>query len=96
MNCPAARLYLRQVIIELEAKPKARGAAEGLFEPHCHFGGHPQLAVDNPRQRFASYPKRLGAVCYSDASLVEAIPDKVAGVIGILHWHDMDSSPPVF
>ncbi len=87
-NLSASRLYPGQIIVELQAKPKARRAAKGFFEAHCHLWGYPRLAVDKTRQRRTSYAKRLSAIRYIDAQLVEAIPDKVARVIGVLHRHE--------
>ncbi len=61
MNFPAPRLYLRQVVVQLQAKPKARRAANGLFQTHGHFSRHARLAVDEARQRRTAYAKGLAA-----------------------------------
>jgi hypothetical protein len=67
VNFPAARLDLRQVIVELQAKPKAGGAAKRLLEPHRHLSGNPRPAADHTRKRRASHAQRLSAVRYADA-----------------------------
>jgi len=43
------RLYLRQVVVELQAKPKARRAADRFLEPHRHLRGNPRSAVNKTR-----------------------------------------------
>jgi hypothetical protein len=83
MNISASGLYLRQIVVKLQAQPKARCAAYRFFEPHRHFCGHSRPAVDKPRQRCTRHAQRFRAVSHTHAQFVEAIPDKVAGLVGI-------------
>ena len=84
VNLTASRLHLCQVVVQLQAKPKTCAADNRLFETNGHLCGYRRFAVENTRQRRTGYPESLRAVRHVDAQLVEAIPDNVAGVVGII------------